>query len=82
VEDKFKRSNFPFGKEFEFQMDFELKIQEANEIWMQIEFKRASNLLGKINKFTKILAWHDLQYFEFRLTHLYSKIWCSFTSGN
>jgi hypothetical protein len=30
--DKFKRNNFPFGKNFKFQMDFGLKIQESKEI--------------------------------------------------
>jgi hypothetical protein len=32
LEVKFKRTNFPFGKKFKFQMDLELKIQEANLI--------------------------------------------------
>jgi hypothetical protein len=28
IEDNFKRNNFPFGKEFKFQMDFEIRIHE------------------------------------------------------
>jgi hypothetical protein len=32
VVDQFKWDNFPFGKEIKFQMDFELKIQEFNQI--------------------------------------------------
>jgi hypothetical protein len=30
--DKFEVNTFPFGKKFIFQMDFELKIQEAKLI--------------------------------------------------
>jgi hypothetical protein len=32
LDDNFKSNNFPFGKEFKFQMDFEIKIQETNPI--------------------------------------------------
>jgi hypothetical protein len=32
IEDNFKRNNFPFGKEFKFQMDFEIRIHEKNQI--------------------------------------------------
>jgi hypothetical protein len=32
VEGKFKRNNFTFGKEFEFQIDLELKIQELKKM--------------------------------------------------
>jgi hypothetical protein len=32
VEDKFKRRNFNFGKEFKFPTEFELKIQEGKQI--------------------------------------------------
>jgi hypothetical protein len=44
----FKRNNFPFGKKFKFPTDIELKIQEANLIWIWFEFERDPNLWGKI----------------------------------
>jgi hypothetical protein len=36
--DKFKRNNFPFGKNFKFSTEFKLKIQEAIPIWIWCEF--------------------------------------------
>jgi hypothetical protein len=30
--EKFKRNNFPFGKDFKFPLEFELKIQEVIHI--------------------------------------------------
>jgi hypothetical protein len=48
VEDNFRRNNFPFGKKFKFLTELELKIQESKQNWIWFEFKRGSNLLGKI----------------------------------
>jgi hypothetical protein len=39
-----------------------------------LNFKGVQTFWGKSHKFTKTLSWHDLQYYKFRLTHLYSKI--------
>jgi hypothetical protein len=53
--DKFKRINFPFGKDSKFQMFYELKIRE-------VVFEFGLNLKGvqtfeeKFHKFTKILS--------------------------
>jgi hypothetical protein len=44
--DKIKKNNFPFGKKLKFQMYFELKIQEANQILIWFEFEMGSNFLG------------------------------------
>jgi hypothetical protein len=38
AEYKFKRSNFPFGKEFKFPIEFEVKIKEANLLSKWFEF--------------------------------------------
>jgi hypothetical protein len=43
-----KMNNFPFENKLKFQMDFELQIQEANNIGIWFEFLRAPNLLEKI----------------------------------
>jgi hypothetical protein len=38
VEDKVKRNNFHFGSKFKFQIEFELKIQEAIEFEFGLNF--------------------------------------------
>jgi hypothetical protein len=57
------------------------KIQEKIQFETYLNFKGVQTFEEKIYEFTKIIHWHDLQYWEFRLTHLYSKIWSSFTSA-
>jgi hypothetical protein len=60
------------------------KLRKICGFWIKTlgnksNFKLASNLKGvqtfdeRFHKFTKNIFWHDLQYCEFRLTHLYSK---------
>jgi hypothetical protein len=46
-----------------------------------LNFKGVQTFLEKSSKFTNILSSHDLPEYEFRLTHLYSNIGSSFTSG-
>jgi hypothetical protein len=53
-----------------------------NKFEFGLNFKWVQTFDEKFHIFTKILSWHDLQKCEFRLTHLYSKIWSSFTNGN
>jgi hypothetical protein len=42
---------------------------------------KGSNLSRKSDKFSKILSSHSTLEYEFTLTHLYSNIGSSFTSG-
>jgi hypothetical protein len=46
-----------------------------------LNFKEVQTFLGKSGKFPKIPSSHDIPEYEFRLTHLYSKIGSSFTNG-
>jgi hypothetical protein len=39
VEDKFKRSNVPFGKEFKFPSKFELKFRKENIFEISLNLK-------------------------------------------
>jgi hypothetical protein len=45
-----------------------------------MNFKGFQTLWETSSKFTKILSQHDLRKSEFRLAHLYAKIWSSNTS--
>jgi hypothetical protein len=58
------------------------KSRNKNQFEFGLNFKGGPTFWEKSHKFTKNLFWHDLQYCQFWLTHLYSKIWSSFTSGN
>jgi hypothetical protein len=64
-----------------------LRISSYN-IWKlfklksSLNFKGVQTFLGKYDKLSKIPSSHDILECEFRLTHLYSNIGSSFTSGN
>jgi hypothetical protein len=47
-----------------------------------LNFKAVPSFLEKSDKFSKIPSSHDILEYEFILTHLYSNIESSFTSGN
>jgi hypothetical protein len=46
-----------------------------------MNFKGIQTFLKKSDKFSKILSSHGILEYEFRLSHLYSKIGSSFTGG-
>jgi hypothetical protein len=73
IQYEFERNKLPFWEKSKFPTEFELKIQEMNQFEIGLQFKGVQSLGLNFHKFTKILSWHNLQYYEFRLTHLYSK---------
>jgi hypothetical protein len=56
LEDKCKGNNFSFAKKFKIQMNFEIKIQETNQISIWFVFKKVQTFEEKFNKFTKNLS--------------------------
>jgi hypothetical protein len=46
-----------------------------------LNFKGVQTFLGNFDKFSKIPSSHDIPEYKFILTHLYSNIRSSFTSG-
>jgi hypothetical protein len=46
-----------------------------------LNFKGVQTFMKKSDKFSKIPSSHVILEYKFKLTHLYSNIECSFTSG-
>jgi hypothetical protein len=57
VVDYIKMNNFPFGKLFKFQMDFELKIQEQNKFEFSLNFKRVQTFWENSINLPKIFLY-------------------------
>jgi hypothetical protein len=55
-EDKFKCSNFPFGKKFKFPTEFEFKIRNENIFEISLNFKGVQTFEEKFQKPTKNLS--------------------------
>jgi hypothetical protein len=78
--DNFKCNKFPFWPNFQIPL-LNYNFQEQTQFETYLNFKRVRTFWKKSHKFTKILTSDDLHKYEFRLTHLYSNIRSSFTSG-
>jgi hypothetical protein len=63
VEDKFKRSNFPFGKKIKFPIEFELKILEQNKDKFRLNFAGAQTGMHYTTR-----RFHWMQKYKFSVT--------------
>jgi hypothetical protein len=57
------------------------KIQKQIKFESCLNFKGVQTFCEKYHQITKVLYSYDFQEYEFRLAHLHSRIWGSFTSG-
>jgi hypothetical protein len=79
--DNFKQNKLSFWPNVKISLDFELQNSKQIHYECCLNFKGIQTFWQKSQNFLKILSSHDLQEYEFRLAHLYSRIWSSFTSG-
>jgi hypothetical protein len=70
-----------FGSSSKSQWIASYKFRDKFKFESSMNFKGIQTFLKKSNKLSKIPSSHDILEYEFILTHLYSKIGSSFTSG-